>query len=70
MNEQAVLTLLEEHVSLVSEKQQWLFSVVQKHRFALATQVTRPLLSLSHRRSSLVNNLLVGYQLNHLLRTC
>jgi hypothetical protein len=60
MNEQTVVTLPEEHVPLVSEKQQWLSSVRHKYRFALATQATRPLPSLSHRRSSLLKHLRVG----------
>ena len=70
MNEQAVLTPLDGHVPLVTEKQKWLSSVVHKYRFVLVTQATRPLPSLSHRRSSLLKHLRVGYQLNHILIMC
>ncbi len=64
VNEQAVVTLLEKHVLLVSEKQQWLSAVRHQYRFALATPATRPLPSLSNRRSSLLKNLRVGFKLN------
>jgi hypothetical protein len=68
MNEQVVVTLLEEPVLLVSEKEQWLSSVMHTYRFALATPATRPLSSLAHRRSSQLKNLFIGYQLNNILR--
>jgi len=66
MNEHVVVILLDEPVLLVSEKQQWLSSVMHQCRFAFRTQATRPLPSLSHRRSSLLKHLRVGYQLNTL----
>ncbi len=66
MNEQTVVTLLDEDVPFVSEKQQWLSSVIHKYRFALGIQATSPLPSWSHRRSSRLKHLSVGYQLNHM----
>ncbi len=70
MNGHAILTLLDEPVLLVSEKEQMLSSVMHYYRFALATSTTRPSPSLSHRRSSLVKKLRVGYQLNNILIKC
>ena len=70
MNEQIVVTLPDKHVLLVSDKEHWLSSVRHHYRFPLATQATKPLPSLSHRHSSLLKHLGVGYQLNYIPIKC
>ena len=60
MNEDKVLTLHDEQVPLVSEKQQWLSSVMHNYRFPFGTQATSPLPSWSYRPSSLLKKLRVG----------
>lgn len=65
MNEQVVVALLDEHVLLVSGKQQWLSSVRHHYRFTLSTKAIKPLPSLSHRHSNLLNTCLSSVLLTH-----
>ncbi len=64
MNEQAVMTLLDEPILLVSEKEQGFSSVMHPYSFVLKTPATKPLSNWCHRRSCLLKHLSVGYQLN------